>query len=244
MAREALLDKLQVYPFWLMDIAPVDSLGVPVLTPLYGFSAITSPEIIIETQEIKECNWHFSTVVVKSASVGNITLQRGATFADSDFYRWITVVLGGNAEALQSRGTGAFALAQGIGGTDAALRFLNFPGVTGLTFRRDLLLIQFFARSALTGEETLGLNTILTAGLPVLGGGITPALGQVVGNISGSGGGPTNPFLRLPAKAWMLRGCVPVRYKPGGDFDAMSSDVSIQELEVAVDLMEEISLAA
>ena len=38
------------------------------------------------------------------------------------------------------------------------------------------------------------------------------------------------PF--LPGKAWLLWDCVPTRYKPGSDFDAMSGAVSIAELEV------------
>lgn len=37
---------------------------------------------------------------------------------------------------------------------------------------------------------------------------------------------------RVPGRVWMLYNCVPTRYKAGSDFDATSSDVSIQELEV------------
>lgn len=42
-------------------------------------------------------------------------------------------------------------------------------------------------------------------------------------------------FARLftaPAKAWLLADCYPIRFKAGSDFDAMSGDVSIQELEI------------
>jgi hypothetical protein len=38
-------------------------------------------------------------------------------------------------------------------------------------------------------------------------------------------------------------GCVPTRYKSGGDFDANASDVSIQELEVQPEFVEEMTIA-
>lgn len=36
----------------------------------------------------------------------------------------------------------------------------------------------------------------------------------------------------LPGKAWLLWDCIPTRYKPGSDFDAMGGEVSIAELEI------------
>ena len=48
----------------------------------------------------------------------------------------------------------------------------------------------------------------------------------------------------IPARAWMLFGCLPVRYKVGSDFDATSSDVSIMELELSIDRIEEFGIAA
>lgn len=47
---------------------------------------------------------------------------------------------------------------------------------------------------------------------------------------------------RIPGKAWMLKECRPQRFKPGSDFDAMSQDVSVAQLELAVEEMEEFSL--
>jgi hypothetical protein len=61
----------------------------------------------------------------------------------------------------------------------------------------------------------------------------------------GLAGGTIGPFeftARLPAKAWLLHGCLPARYKAGSDFDAGSSAVSLQQLEIAVEMVEEISL--
>jgi hypothetical protein len=42
----------------------------------------------------------------------------------------------------------------------------------------------------------------------------------------------------------MLYGCLPVRYKPGGDFEASAGDISIAELDVEVEYFDEIGLAA
>jgi len=53
----------------------------------------------------------------------------------------------------------------------------------------------------------------------------------------------TSIATRLPARAWYLSGCLPVRYKAGGDFDAAAGDVSIQEFEVQPEYVEEITVA-
>ncbi len=37
---------------------------------------------------------------------------------------------------------------------------------------------------------------------------------------------------RLPGKAWLLRDCVPIRYKGASDFDATDGSISMQELEI------------
>jgi phage tail-like protein len=46
----------------------------------------------------------------------------------------------------------------------------------------------------------------------------------------------------IPGKAWILWNCIPSRYRAGSGFDGMSSDVSIQELELSVDSFVEMSL--
>ena len=66
---------------------------------------------------------------------------------------------------------------------------------------------------------------------------------QVAGGL-GATLGPVEFAPRLPAKAWVLYDCLPTRYKAGGDFDAQSADVSIQELEVAVESWDEVSLGS
>ena len=47
---------------------------------------------------------------------------------------------------------------------------------------------------------------------------------------------------RIPGRAWVLKKCRPTRYKPGTDFDGMSQEVSIAELDLAVEEFEEFSV--
>ena len=48
----------------------------------------------------------------------------------------------------------------------------------------------------------------------------------------------------MPARAFLLKDCIPTRYKMGSDFDATSGQVSIAELEIHPHYIEEIALAA
>lgn len=69
-------------------------------------------------------------------------------------------------------------------------------------------------------------------------------LSQLTGaNLSYPDVGLVQFALRLPGKAWMLYDCVPTRYKAGSDFDATSSEVSIQELEVQPEHIAELSVS-
>jgi hypothetical protein len=71
------------------------------------------------------------------------------------------------------------------------------------------------------------------------------AAGLGIGSVATGGSiGPFEFAPRLPAKAWMLYGCMPSRYKAGSDFDASSSEISIMELELAVEAFDEISLSS
>ena len=188
MARTILDDYLQAFPFWLMDVSSINEL--PVLNPLLGFSSITAPEITAEIQDITEGNWIFKKKVLKNADVGNITLMRGATFYDLDFYNWILAALG----VKQALSVGA-----------------TFGGFSP---RRNLLLIHYF--SSRPNE---------------FGDSLVP-----------SSPGPFEVLARVPARAFYLQGCIPVRYKSGTDYDARSSDISVLELELAVESMEQVVL--
>lgn len=282
MARSVMTDLLSRYPFWMMDVAPIEPFGLPVLSPLLSFSAITAPEITMETQEIKECNWHFPRKVVTRASIGTMTLQRGVSWYDSDFWRWAVATITGNTEAFQPR-TGVVAQAAvqtlvsgletntakgaaaggAVGGLGAGL--LLGPAIAGAAFgqpriggpspRRRLLLIHFFARQPIggTGEEASLAGQIVG---PLISAGLITTLGAMAGlsieqlatiaPMAGSGAVTPGPFRkapRLPARAFVLHGCIPTRYKTSSDFDASSGEISIQELDLEVEMIEEISLA-
>jgi len=243
MARSSLSDYLQTYSFWLCDVAPIEPLALPLFTPLLGFTQISAPEITVELQEIVQANWHFKKKVVKAADVSNITLMRGSTWYDMDFFKWIFAALDGSTEGREMpRARQGTALAIG-----------------GPTPRRDLLLIQYMAHSPIPAPYAYAASV---AGTLVLQGAVTGMVGGAasLGSLSFLGGaatagagaamtglgrslGPIEVAPRIPAKAWILYGCIPARYKAAGDFDATSSAISLQELEIAVEHWDEIGLS-
>lgn len=204
MARTVLEDYLQAFPFWLADVAPVQQGELPILNPLLGFASITAPEITAEVLDITEANWLFKRKVLKNADIGNLTLMRGATFYDFDFYNWMMAALGLRSVVGQAFGVGV---------------------VAGGTPRRNLLLIHYFTSHPVAGlADAAGQNYgISVSGLPA-----SP--------------GPFEVIAKVPARAFYLQGCLPVRYKSGSDFDAKSGDVSMMELELAVESMEQVVL--
>lgn len=244
MARHALTDFLQNYAFWLIDIGPQDGYGMPLLLPLLGFSSVSSPALAIEVQEIVEGNALTTRKVVKRGSVENITLSRGVPFFDADFFRWAITALTGDT---------------------TADKFLRIPGleIGGPSYRRNLLLIQYFPHLvffqsegnnqdlATFGNTILSLSTAISAA--AVGGGLDssgvrflPATGTLttMGAALGAAGiGPFELAQRVPAKCWLLKGCIPTRYKTTSDFDALSGAVGLAELELALEFFEEISLA-
>lgn len=216
-----------------MEAAPIDPLALPMLTPLFGFSSMTAPEIVAETKEITEGNWYFKKKVIKGAEVTPMLMERGVTWYDSDFWRWMLAALSGDLSN-SKLGIGPVSLKIG-----------------GLTPRRTMLLVQFMTRLPIKlpdGSDIL-IQTALKAagtalaggsGLDVLAGAAQAALLSTVGHFLG----PFEFTARLPAKAWLLHGCIPTRYKVGSDFDASSSALSVQQCEMTVEMMEEISLVA
>lgn len=247
MARSSLSDYLQTYAFWLCDIAPIEPLALPLFTPLLGFRQISAPEMTVELQEVTQANWHFKSKVVKSADVSNITLMRGATWYDMDFYKWIFAALDGSTE-----GHGDPIRKSGKGGVMGL-------SIGGPTPRRDLLLIQYLPHSPIPAQHAYAASV---AGMLSLQGTVTGMTGgaaslasfDFAGSIAGAGIGsigtglgkalgPIEMAPRIPAKAWVLYGCIPTRYKAGGDFDATSSEISLQELEIAVEHWDEVGLS-
>lgn len=214
MARGVITDPLQSYSFWLFDVSPLETLQLPVFSPLLGFSRITMPELTLEQTEIREGNWFFPRKVTKSASIGTITLERAATFYNSDFWRWMIVTITGDMRGGRWF-SGISLLPQTLG---------------GISPRRNLVLVHFLARGlgAVDKRSRRELNTRET--------GDTGTVGRNIGPFE-----ITTP--RIPAKAWILHGCLPIRMKPGSDFDANSSDISLEEIEMSVEAVEEVSLA-
>lgn len=221
MARSNISDVLQVYPFWLFDVAPIEGISLPIFNPLAGFSSCTAPGMTFEMHDITEGNWHFRRKVIKKAEVDSMTLTRGVTFSNSDFWRWTVASLTGRPEGFQPR-------------------FLpgSLMSIGGPTPRRNLLLIQFFSRSPL-GSLNAGASAALSVfGVSLGGRGFatsTPPFGPFDSGIKSP---------RIPAKAWLLHDCLPTRFKTGSDFDASSGDVSISEIEFQPEMFEEISLSA
>lgn len=94
MARTILEDFYQSHRFHLIDVTPSPSFagfGAPflVLSPQVGFSSITSPQLTLETEEIRPGNKSTPVTVIKSGKVEDITLQRGVFVGDNEFYQWI-----------------------------------------------------------------------------------------------------------------------------------------------------------
>lgn len=195
MARErALFDMMQSYPFWVFDASGfAGNILFSVFDPVLGFASAGAPEITVETQEIQPGNWEFKRRAVKTASVGSVTLRRGARFYDSDFYNWITAAIRGNQPV-----------------------------------RRNLVLVQFLGFRPL--RQIAGQNRGLTGFGPGDSG-----FGTEVAALSLAE--------RLPGRAWVLHDSIPIRYRPGDDFDATNGGVSIQELEVQPEYVTELTLA-
>ena len=190
---------------------------------------------------ITEGNWFFKKKVVKNADVSNITLERGVAWYDSDFWRWTVAAMTGD-----------------LSNSKLKLGFANLK-IGGITPRRTLLLVQFFARPVIAPTDSAtgaAAATLLQGGLAaggaalaganagqILASGLTTALIGGIGNaLAGFGVGPFEFAARIPAKAWLLHGAIPMRYKAGTDFDASSGAISLMQCELAVEMVEEIAL--
>ena len=235
MPRRRLSDVLQDHYFWAFD-ASTSTIGVPVFNPLFGFSRISAPEIGVEIESFKDGTYLYNRNVVKGGTVSPVLFERAASMFDADFYDWITYTLHGNKD-FEEGGT--------LGKATAAVGNFLAGGNRG-TPRRSLLVVQFTSINiggiedrAFAIAATATLATIATAAGAGLGAGI--AIGATGGALA-LGLGPFEFATRIPARAWLLHNCVPVRYRAGNDFDASSGEVSLMELEVQPEYIEEFSL--
>lgn len=232
MPRSRFFDKLQDHRFWAFDAS--SNQEVPVFSPLFGFSAIGAPTISVETEEIKDGTFQYPRQLVKGATVGPILFQRAASPFDSDFYDWITHAIYGS-KVSSSGGSLSHAVTGALVG--------NKTGDS--SWRRKLVIIQFTSISlnpkggtdATTAALLVGItafySSIFAAGGDGFGIGATVALGAM---------GPFEFSPKLPARGWVLHGCLPVDYKAASDFDANSGAVSLMDLEVQPEYIEEWSL--
>jgi hypothetical protein len=241
-ARTAFSDFLQVYTFWLFDVAPIEGFSLPIFNPLAGFSSITAPGMTFDMFDVNEGNWLFTRRVIKRASVEPMTLTRGVTFFDSDFWRWCIAALTGDPQGFQIRSVD------------------SVVSIGGPTPRRTLVLIQFFARNPISASSitSVAQSALVAANAGLITSQVPGNFGKaVVGTLAAGGAaagfagsaanaalGPFEFTVRVPAKAWILHDCLPTRYKAGGDFDAATSDVSLMELEIQPEMIEELSLTA
>jgi len=232
-SRKRLDDYLQSHLFWAFDAT--QSNGIPVFNPLFGFSRITSPEINLEVEQFKDGTFLYNRSVVKAGSASSVMFERAASMFDSDFYDWIILALHGNKDFE----------AAGTLGKIASFGANALTGGGRSNPRRSLLIIQFTRINMSDPSPVNAVNGVAAAA----------AIGGILGSsVSGAltGGGLAAAFMfglgpfefakRLPGRAWLLHDCLPLRYKSASDFDANSGQVSMQEIEVQPEYIEEYSL--
>lgn len=229
MARSRLLDVLQSHLFWAFDAT---NQGVPVFSPLFGFSKVSAPQITAEVEQFKDGTYLYNRYLVKGGTVNPVIFERATSMFDADFYDWIIFTLHGNKDFEDGGTLGKVASALTSGGR--------------ISPRRNLLIVHF-------SNINIGNinNSNVSSGVAVAG---TAAIGAIAGLIAGgpavsgivgtamAGVGPFQFATRIPARAWLLHNCLPVRYRAASDFDATNASISLQELEVQPEMIEEFSL--
>jgi phage tail-like protein len=239
-ARSRLFDVLQDSYFWAFDTSR--EAAIPVFTPLFGFSRISSPSISADVETFKDGTYLYPRHVIKGAEVGSVTFERAATMFDADFYDWMTFAIHGNKD-FESGGT--------LGKISNAL-----SAASPSTYRRTIVIVQFnrINLGKMSDNDPLvrvglGVGGALVGGLlgNIVGGesgtvGVGTVSGAAFGAMAAAGLGPFQFASRLPGRAWVLHDCIPINYRAASDFDASSGQVSFQEIEVQPEYVEELSL--
>lgn len=221
--RSRFLDRLQSYAFWLVDVQPGLMPPFYALLPVFQFSSMTAPEVTVSTKEIVQATHSLPRKVVESASVNEITLARGATWFDSDFWTWTRNTIHGYD--VNDRPRRALLMIQFLSG-----------GIKNDT--AAMVAMGLFQAGISTA---VGLKAPGNVGQKIASGAtVAAALGTAAGLGAGAGIQEWTP--RVPVRSWLLEGCIPVRYKAATDFDASSGVISLMELDLAVENFEEISL--
>lgn len=145
--------------------------------PDAGFSAVTTPELTVESVEYKEGTMIYPQKYPGNPTVTDLTFSRGVTRRDSSFWSWIRGV------------------AEGTGGGN---------------YRATLSIKQFHREKALPREF--------------------PGVG--ISNQT------QIDFKEAPARIYHCYECFPIRHKVSADMDATSSEISIMELDCAMEYFE------
>lgn len=133
MPRHPLFDFLQNHRFLLYDITWEPTVPPWALSPLAGFASVSAPSMTIETEDISEGNAFFPYHAISSGTIGQVTLTKGVSFMEKDFWNWIVAVLKGDAQSL-------------------------WGGISGS--RRNLLLIQL---TSINAAGLSALTSVMTA---------------------------------------------------------------------------------
>lgn len=103
-----------------------------------------------------------------------------------------------------------------------------------------------WVRSAVKGTKSYRRNFMLIQFSDVSPFGVGSSGQGFLGGVGGdllNAAIPLNDLVsRVPARSWMLSGCIPTHYKAASDFDPMSSDISIMELTLQPQSIEEFSM--
>lgn len=216
MASSLMLEELLLnHEFHIIDVDVKPPFNPPfVLFPTAGFSAISSPSVSLETTKLVEGTSDYThPIVTGKAAVEPITLSRGVTMFNTDFWKWISGTIAGKED--------------GSVGLNSNMSFV--PSAR----RRNLLLMQ---SSGLSAE---GVAQVISGGNPMermKATSLMPLAGVAASfgySASFMDSGVTDiGMIGVPARAYMLYGCIPRSYQSGSGFDAMGFGVSIESLEI------------
>jgi phage tail-like protein len=123
-------------------------------------------------------------------------------------------------KVVQGAEVGNVMLEQGVSLINSDFWDWTRKAVVGRKPPKNLLIVQFQRRNAAGGGNVLD--------------GATAFGNQIPGGFEFQN--------KVPGRAWILKQCRPAMYKPGTDFDGMSQEVSIAQLELAYEEFEEFSL--
>jgi hypothetical protein len=171
----------------------------------------------LEHEEIDAMIRQHKYKVVKGGVVGTFTMARGVKVGDQDFYEWTKRAQFGR----------------------------------GGSVRKRLLVIQlhtqFFTDNVIEkiGQFAKGITANFSGQVGRQLGGLAgsqlgaQAIGQGAGQLAGSGAARLAGDHRWANRMWVLDGCIPEEYQPVDTLEASDSDVSVMELTVAPEQMEE-----